>query len=1012
MSIESFTDTVRPTPTPRDHGYDSFAAMEDQLITSKCVERVFTTERELVLEPCTYFKLPGRPGKKPSRIFVPQTFGASRDRYPAGTELWMRAESSPGGCSPRLYQIMERDIHDVIVAQAGTEDADEELWKFLHWSPAVRREVLRRRVPCPDQRADVRAPELTPESFRTVYWLTRTGYTLEQRDRIERIMPKYDSSIRGKVELQLDYIFNISETYGRPVTLGYDEIMAAFDRRIYGQTAQKRRIAELLAHRSLAGDRGVKILLVGGEGTGKSRFREVIRDLVQLPSAVIELGGESNPCALIGHNASYYDADAGDILKTFRKLRTTEALIGWVDIDKTEDARDGAAINALKGIVSEDCHVDKFTLYPLSTRHTIHIAEATGDEGLPGFVKAAFEIVRLDPYTEEDKVAIARAYTVPELCRQTAVSEALLRRPPEESALRFMARNFSGGDGMKEMAACCATVVKRLVQEETAGRPLPFDEAVVRGILGDSPDRSDPMIRYNLARGRYTPEIENAIRDARRRLRNEKLSQEERTVESLRLGYLVDMAETPPAETPFDREAFLAAVDGTHWGLQKVKGLLADHFGAQNARGGSLAGLRLLLEGPAGVGKTSLIASVAKALGAAYVRVPLNNVSDVSTLKGLYRTYAHADAGVIVKGVAQARRRMPETSFLLVHLDEVDKLSPAYSEVLIDLLDDSGLFLDYFLGAPVKFTNVLFCGTANDVSRIPAVILDRFRVIHMDGYTGEEKARILRDHLLPAKEREYRASRLVFTMDDRARDLLLGRYCPNAGVRDLKQAVDRVTEYAVSHRGPRRELVLDAALLRSALGEAPMERGNLPGRWLPGCAKALSVSEGGAGSCFAVESVVLPGEKGLTVTGLAGESTVDSVKIALTYLKSRYDCARGPLDVHLSFGEGAVRKDGPSAGVAILVSLLSAMIGRAADPEAAYTGEIDLLGNVYPVGGVLRKLQAAARTGCRRVFVPAENLRRLDRQELAALPLEVVPVVHVEEVIPAVFAAESQALTA
>ena len=154
-----------------------------------------------------------------------------------------------------------------------------------------------------------------------------------------------------------------------------------------------------------------------------------------------------------------------------------------------------------------------------------------------------------------------------------------------------------------------------------------------------------------------------------------------------------------------------------------------------------------------------------------------------------------------------------------------------------------------------------------------------------------------------------------------------------------------------------------------------------------------------------MESVVLPGEKGLTITGLAGESTVESVKIAVTYLKSRYACARGPLDIHLSFGEGAVRKDGPSAGVAVLVSLLSAMNERCSDPAAAYTGEIDLLGNIYPVGGVMRKIYAAERAGCSCVFVPEENVNRLTPQERASVSLEIIPVTHVEEVIQAVFEA-------
>lgn len=161
----------------------------------------------------------------------------------------------------------------------------------------------------------------------------------------------------------------------------------------------------------------------------------------------------------------------------------------------------------------------------------------------------------------------------------------------------------------------------------------------------------------------------------------------------------------------------------------------------------------------------------------------------------------------------------------------------------------------------------------------------------------------------------------------------------------------------------------------------------------------------GAGNCFAVELVVLPEDAGMTVTRLAGESAMKRVKIAITYLKSRYACARGAKGIHLFFGEGAVHKDGPSAGVAVVVSLLSAMSERCSDPEAAYTGEVDLLGNIYPVGGVIRKIQAAERAGCRRVFISAENAHRLTMQDRASVSLEIIPVTHVEEVIQAVFEA-------
>lgn len=933
---------------------------------------------------------------------IPEKPYATRLRYRAGEILHVTVESSADKRFV-LSGIMEYELYELLRSIGRRHSHSMNSYTLWECPEKMRAEILGRRSIVRAETEDRRPAEILSKYFILAYWMTRDSYTPAQRDRIEQLLPKESLLMRGKTEVQLDYILNVSEENRMCVVPDRAKAMKILDERIAGREKAKRRIADILSARGTSGVRGVKILLVGSEGSGRERFTDAIRRIVDLPYEEIELSGESNPCELSGFHATYSDADAGSILQTFRRTRTAESMIVWKNVDKTGSSREGVAINALKGIFCEDMHTDNFTRFPLSTRQTVHVLTANSTRSLPDFIVSSCEVIRLEPYTEDEKVQIARRFIIPELIKKLRMENLCKRQKPEVAALRFIARNFCGDDGMKQMEACCEQVLRNMRDRTAAGEKPVFDEKTVRAILGEEPDRNDPMIRFRLATGLYRKNIIDEIETTRERLRDEKLRESDRAIDELRLGYLVDMHSPEPNGSAFVRADFLKRLNETHYGMTQVKELLADHLTAQTKKD-VLTGTRILLEGDPGIGKTSITASLASAIDAAYVRIPLNSIDQASTLKGLYRTYNAADAGLIVKRIAEAMRAKPHAHSIVLHLDEVDKLSPNLQEILIDLLDDSAEFLDQFLETPISLAHVMFVGTANDISRIPQVILDRFRVIHLNGYTETEKRRILRAYILPERERAYAAAGVRFCMDEEAESLLLSVYCRGSGVRDLKKAVERLTEFAVARRPEAAGTVeLNADVVERVLGCAPSERGNLPAHWLPGCAKALSVSSGGAGNCFAVEAMALSGDPELVVTGLAGESTLESVKIAQTYLRSRFACAKGSRFIHISFGEGAVRKDGPSAGVAILIALLSAMRGECADPKAAYTGEIDLLGNVFAVGGVYQKLYAAQRAGCTRVFVPAENAARLTDEERASLSVEIVPVTHVDEVIPAVF---------
>ena len=353
------------------------------------------------------------------------------------------------------------------------------------------------------------------------------------------------------------------------------------------------------------------------------------------------------------------------------------------------------------------------------------------------------------------------------------------------------------------------------------------------------------------------------------------------------------------------------------------------------------------------MGKTALIEAAAKASGLPYVRIHLGGVHHPASLRGSSQSFSNPEAGMIVQAVT----RQASSLRVLIHLDELDKAGgKEVQDVLLSLLDDSGLFFDDFLeGVPLDFRSAVFIATANDYAISPA-LYSRFTVIPVGGYSRSQQEEILRGHLIPSSCDGYPFP--VTVTDAAARSLM--RYAETNGVRDLKEKVNRVvreTVYAKRTQGKVSVLEQD---VRRVLGPPPLERGNRPKeRGLPGIANGLAVSGMGKGLCVAVVSRLLPG-KGLEITGLPSEVVRDSVRLAMSVLAADFNLHLERNRVHVHFAEGSIPKDGPSAGAAIFLSLYSAAVQVPVPAGICLTGEIDLFGGIWAVGGILEKASAAS----------------------------------------------------
>lgn len=445
-------------------------------------------------------------------------------------------------------------------------------------------------------------------------------------------------------------------------------------------------------------------------------------------------------------------------------------------------------------------------------------------------------------------------------------------------------------------------------------------------------------------------------------------------------------------------------LDEDHFGLKKVKSRILQQIAVMDLNK-KQSGSIILFVGAPGTGKTSIGQSIARALGRQYVRVSLGGVRDEADIRGHRRTYLGAMAGRIMEGI----RRSGVSNPVMV-LDEVDKLSSSYNgdpaSALLEVLDpeQNFSFTDHYMNVPYDLSDVFFICTANTLDTIPEPLLNRMEVINFPGYTATDKFEIAKQYLLPKARKAMGIRENQLTVSDEAIRKIIADFTAESGVRGLKKRMETLCRAAaveiVKNKG--KGLDVKPEDLRKLLDMKPIRHDQALKKKAPGVVTGLAWTSAG-GEILYIETILMKGSGRLTVTGQLGDVMKESAQIALSLVKSMFP-EKGRIfkdnDIHIHIPEGAVPKDGPSAGITLTTALASLITGRAVSPEYAMTGEVSLRGVVMPIGGLPEKLMAAVRAGVKKVLIPEENMEDLeDVADEVKDKLEIIPVKDVREVL-------------
>ncbi len=445
-------------------------------------------------------------------------------------------------------------------------------------------------------------------------------------------------------------------------------------------------------------------------------------------------------------------------------------------------------------------------------------------------------------------------------------------------------------------------------------------------------------------------------------------------------------------------------LDEDHYGMKKVKERILQQLAVMSLKG-EISGSILLFVGPPGTGKTSIGKGIARALERKYTRVALGGVRDESEIRGHRRTYIGAMPGRILNAIQKCGSREA-----VVVLDEVDKLASSHagdpSSALLEVLDpeQNATFTDHYLNAPFDLSRVLFVCTANTTDTIPAPLLNRMEVIEFPGYTATEKKQIAKRHLLPKALASSGIKSGRLKVSDSAIEKIIADYTAESGVRGLKKRLDTLCRVAAVKlvMEDKKSVSVSAKRLKDFLDARPIRHDEILKKPRPGVVTGLAWTAAG-GEILFIETMLTPGSGRLMITGRLGDVMKESVQIALTLAKNAYPEQAKLLkenDLHIHVPEGAVPKDGPSAGITMTTAICSLLSGISVDPELAMTGEISLRGAVLPIGGLPEKLMAAVRAGVTRVLIPQANVRDLeDVPEEVRAQLEIKPVKTLDEVL-------------
>ncbi|WP_338504379.1 endopeptidase La [Sphingomonas kaistensis] len=592
---------------------------------------------------------------------------------------------------------------------------------------------------------------------------------------------------------------------------------------------------------------------------------------------------------------------------------------------------------------------------------------------------------------------------------KVADKQALLGELNPARRLEMVFAFMEGELGVLQVEKKIRSRVKR--QMEKTQREYYLNEqlkAIQRELGNESEDGGDELaeLAAKIRKTRLSKEARNKATAELKKLKAMAPMSAEATVARNYLDVLLGLPWGKKSKLNKDIVVAEKVLDDDHYGLEKVKDRIVEYLAVQ-ARTNKLKGPILCLVGPPGVGKTSLGRSIAKACGREFVRQSLGGVRDEAEIRGHRRTYIGSLPGKIVSNLKKAGTSNP-----LFLLDEIDKLGQDFrgdpASALLEVLDpeQNSKFQDHYLELDYDLSDIMFVTTANSLD-MPQPLLDRMEIIRLEGYTEDEKVEIANRHLIPKQLEAHGLKDGELTIaDDGLRDVLRF-YTREAGVRTLERELAKIARKALRRilEGKDQQVVVTADNLNDFLGVKRYRFGVSEEEDQIGAVTGLAWTEVG-GELLTIEAVTVPGKGQIKTTGKVGEVMSESVQAAWSFVKARSPAygvkpsVFAKKDVHVHLPEGAVPKDGPSAGIGMVTALISTLTGVPVRRDVAMTGEVTLRGRVLPIGGLKEKLLAALRGGITTVLIPQEN-----EKDLAELPanlregLTIVPVAHVDEVL-------------
>ncbi len=594
------------------------------------------------------------------------------------------------------------------------------------------------------------------------------------------------------------------------------------------------------------------------------------------------------------------------------------------------------------------------------------------------------------------------------LALKVAEKQQLLELDSVSKRLERILGLMEGEIGVLQVEKKIRNRVKRQMEKTQREYYLNEQMKAIQKELGETEDGRDEVseLEKRIKKTRLSKEAREKANAELKKIKTMSPMSAEATVVRNYLDWLLSIPWRKPTKIIKDLKYAEEILNADHHGLEKVKERILEYLAVQQ-RVDKMKGPILCLVGPPGVGKTSLGKSIAKATGRNFVRMSLGGVRDEAEIRGHRRTYIGSLPGKVIQSMKKAKSSNP-----LFLLDEIDKLGADFrgdpSSALLEVLDpeQNASFNDHYLEVDYDLSNVMFITTANSL-RMAQPLMDRMEIIRLAGYTEDEKVAIARKHLIPKQIEANGLKEGELDIQDEAVRDLVRYYTREAGVRNLEREIANLARKSTKEilmKGTTKVKIsaknLDkyAGVRRFRYGEAELED-------LVGITTGLAWTEVG-GELLQIEAVLVPGRGRVTVTGKLGDVMQESVQAANAYVRSRAagfgirQAVFEKRDIHVHVPEGATPKDGPSAGVGMITSIVSALTGIAVRKEVAMTGEISLRGRVMPIGGLKEKLLAALRGGLKTVLIPKENERDLPEiPDNVKKGLEIVPVSTVDEVL-------------